>query len=336
MNDNKNIIFPYFKPFFLYHCIQFSDKEMQLTDKWYLICNPTSNRGQMLRTWPKVKNILDREEITYDFVLTEYNNHAIGITHRILKAGYRKIVVLGGDGSVNEVITGIFSQNEVAPGDILVALIPLGTANDWARMHHIPGDPEAAVQLLKNGNIHQQDIGKVVYQTVEGSTTRYFNNIAGMSYDAFVVKYIADLNTKNMNKVKYLFFTLYCLFRFKLPKTRVVFDGGKIEDFAYTINVGICKYSGGGMQLVPHAKSDDGLFALTFVHKLSKIRVVLNTYRFFTGTLAALPEVRTCDTKRVLVEPVGDSTVGLEVDGEFMGYAPASFEIIPGALNFIA
>ncbi len=309
---------------------------MQQTDKWFLICNPTSNRGQMLQSWPVVQKILDRERINYEFVLTEYNNHAIEITHRILKAGFRKIVILGGDGSVNEVVTGIFSQNDVAPENIVIALIPLGTANDWARMHNIPRDPEAAVQLLNTGNIHQQDIGKVVYQTDEGSTTRYFNNIAGMSYDAFVVKYIADLNTKKMNKLKYLFFTLYCLFKFKLPEVRVSHDGGEIRDFAYTINVGICKYSGGGMQLVPHAKPNDGLFALTFVRKLSKIRVVLNTYRFFTGTLDALPEVMTHDTTQVLVEPIGDSTVGLEVDGEFMGYAPAEFEIIPGALNFIA
>jgi diacylglycerol kinase (ATP) len=321
---------------FLYYCIQLSDKKMQLTDKWFLICNPTSNRGHMLQSWPKVRKILDEEQIQYDFILTEYNNHAIEITQNMLKQGYRKIVILGGDGSINEVVTGIFSQNEVSPKDIVIALIPLGTANDWARMHSIPRDPEAAIRLLKTGKTRQQDIGKVVYDTPEGRTTRYFNNIAGMSYDAFVVKYIADLNSKKMNKLKYLFFTLYCLFKFKLPEVRVVYDGGEIRDLAYTINVGICKYNGGGMQLVPHAKPDDGLFALTFVRKLSKIRVVLNTYRFFTGTIDVLPEVQTLESTRVLVEPVGDSEVGLEVDGEFMGYAPAEFEILPGALNFIA
>ena len=135
--------------------------------------------------------------------------------------------------------------------------------------------------MMEMGRSKLQDIGFVTFFEKGQEQTRYFANVAGMAYDAFVVAY-AEKNKKWVtNTLMYLFLTLNCLFRYKLVKSKIIFDNRLEEGYFNTINAGICKYSGGGMQLVPHAVPDDGLLALTFARNVSKLEILLNTYRSY-------------------------------------------------------
>jgi diacylglycerol kinase family enzyme len=112
-----------------------------------------------------------------------------------------------------------------------------------------------------------------------------------------------------------------------------MFNGRKVEDEFYTINVGLCRYSGGGMQLVPHAIPDDGLLALTFARKLPKLEVLLQSGRFYKGTLLEHPRIEGYQTDHVRVEAADDEPCLVEADGEFLGQTPVEFSIIPAALK---
>ncbi len=190
--------------------------------------------------------------------------------------------------------------------------------------------------MMKKENTYLQDIGVASYFRNGRQKICYFANVAGMAYDAFVVKYSESNKKWVSNKLMYLFLTLKCLFQYKLQKSKVTFDGQEEENYFYTINAGICRYSGGGMQIVPHAIPNDGLLALTLARKISKLEIILNTYRFYTGTIDKHSKIFTTQAKHIRVEATGNEAVPLEVDGEFLGETPVEFSILNKALRVVA
>ncbi|MBK7871661.1 MAG: hypothetical protein IPJ74_13780 [Saprospiraceae bacterium] len=158
-------------------------------------------------------------------------------------------------------------------------------------------------------------------------------NVAGMAYDAFVARFAERYKKWVAHKILYLLMVIRCLFLYRLPKAKVIFDEQSDEDFYYTINVGIARYSGGGMQLVPHADPTDGLLALMLARRLTKLGVLLNTYRFYNGTLHRHPKIDIFQTKHIKV--TSDEFIGLEADGEWLGTTPVKFSVLPQALKIL-
>ncbi|MCX6272810.1 MAG: acylglycerol kinase family protein, partial [Bacteroidetes bacterium] len=109
-----------------------------VSSDWLTIVNPNAGLKKAARDWKNISYLLKRNDIRYFSVFTERRLHAITLTRELLKKGYRKILVVGGDGTLNEVVNGIFTQNDVNPRDLTLAMIPVGTGNDWCRMYNIP------------------------------------------------------------------------------------------------------------------------------------------------------------------------------------------------------
>ena len=187
--------------------------------------------------------------------------------------------------------------------------------------------------MVQNGKTMLHDVGSVYYQNKGQEEYRYFVNVAGMAYDAFVAKFAERYKKWIAHKIIYLLMVIRCLFLYRLPKATVVFDEQTDEDFYYTINIGIARYSGGGMQLVPHADPADGLLALMLARRLTKLGVLLNTYRFYNGTLHHHPKINIFQAKHIIVK--SDESIGLEADGEWLGTTPVKFSVLPQALNVI-
>ena len=121
----------------------------------------------------------------------------------------------------------------------------------------------------------------------------------------------------------------------KPRKSKITYDGNVVEDDFYTINIGICRYSGGGMQFVPHAVHNDGLFALTMAQYMPKWQVFTATPYFYNGKLADHPKVSVAKAKSIKVEDLGGKPTLVEVDGEFLGGTPVEFSILEGALKIV-
>lgn len=300
---------------------------------WFIIINPVACNGLVQKRWPELERLLQEQGIAYSVHFTEQKGHGTRLAEDAILKGYRYIMAVGGDGTNHEVTNGILGQTFVPSSDIFYALLPMGTGNDWARTHGISMDVVLRLQQLKKCETVVQDAGLIHYTNNGATLQRYFVNIAGLAYDGYIG--MQSEKQTRQNRLQYLIMVAQYLFKYKLSKARITYDGKVDEDYYYTINIGICRYSGGGMLLTPHAVTDDGLFALTFARSLPKLEVLLLTSRFYNGTIIRHPKVLTDQVCTVSVEPLDELPTLLEADGEFLGQAPATFEMIEKALKVV-
>ena len=298
------------------NCMQISELWQA---KWLFIINPAAANGRAEKIWEKIKQQIEVEFPNFAATRTAYAGHAIQLAKEAISAGCRHLVAVGGDGTNHEVINGILEQKEVSPNEILYTLLPLGTGNDWIRTYNIPKQIVQWIAMVKTGHLFHQDVGLVKYLGPDGQKkSRYFVNVAGMAYDAFVVQYSNNHRSWLRNHFSYLLLILSCLFKYQLTKGILKTNTILVNQFFYTINIGICRYSGGGMQLVPHAVSDDGFLALTYAGPISKLGVILNTWRFYNASIGRHPKIQTSQVKKVEVSvEKGEPPILLEADGEF-------------------
>jgi diacylglycerol kinase (ATP) len=305
------------------------------TPFWHIIANPAAQGGAMEKAWPKIEEALQTLGFSYNVQFTERRNHAQQLVENALLRGGRHILGIGGDGTNHELVNGIFNQTVAPPAEIHYALLPFGTGNDWARQYHIPLDPMRRLQRLLEHQTVWQDIGHVAFTTEQDQPdSRYFVNVAGMAYDGFIAQKLVENPARN--KAAYLLAVSRYLLEYKLRRATLFIDGQELTDFFYTINVGLCRFSGGGMQLVPHAVPDDGLFAVTYARKLSKLEVMLQTPRFYNGSILKHRKIEGSQAKSIRVSHAeGERPTLLEADGEFLGVTPVVFQILEKALRVV-
>ncbi|MCX7841164.1 MAG: acylglycerol kinase family protein, partial [Anaerolineae bacterium] len=117
--------------------------------KPYLIINPTAAYGKMRERWRTIEPVLREENFAFDCVFTEYHLHAIELTRAAVRAGYDLIVSVGGDGTLNEVVNGLFdAEGTPINPNVQVGVIPSGTGGDFFRTAQIPRDPIVAARQL--------------------------------------------------------------------------------------------------------------------------------------------------------------------------------------------
>lgn len=290
--------------------------------------------GRAEREWPEIARLLDAAGLTYEMARTLRRNHAADLVAEGTARGFRKIMAIGGDGINNEVINGIFLQKHISTQKIIYTLIPMGTGNDWRRTYRIPTNYQQWIPRIQQAKSIKQDIGLLSYFKNDKREERYFANVAGLAYDGYLCKKMSEKKDFS-NAMGFLWLTLKELFKYELRPAKVIFDKHEITDHFYTINIGICRYSGGGMQFVPHAIPDDGLLALTVAGPLSKWSVILNSWRFYNGTIPRHSLVKTFQTKEVVIETAGELPTDVEVDGEYLGTTPVRCTILEKALTIL-
>lgn len=309
---------------------------MNNIDKWMVFVNPHAGTSKGEKDWGKIYELLYGSGIKFDFVFTKHKEHAIALTSKYIKKGFRKFIVVGGDGTLNEVVNGIFFQKDVHTNEFLLAMIPVGTGNDWCRMFNIPFNYKKAVKLIKQCRTFTQDIGKVSYFKNSTPKRRYFINVAGMGYDAVVAaKTNKDKEHGKGGVFTYLKNLLTSLIFYKHTKIKIEIDNGidLCECEAFSLSVGICKYNGGGMKQLPDAVADDGLFDVTLIKKLSKFTVLKEVKNLYDGSFTNHPKVFSFRGKSIQIESKPE--INLEADGESLGHSPFQFEIIQGGLRVV-
>jgi len=306
--------------------------------EWLVLVNlhAGSQRGE--RDWPEIKKLLEKAGFDMHIVFTEYRNHALIMAKDLIeKEGFKKIIVVGGDGTFNEVINSVFKQNRFRTMEIKVGLVTVGIGNDWGRMYEIPESYEEQVEILKNEQFILQDIGVVKYEEARKEDNRYFANIAGMGYDALVAKKTNVMKQKGKGgAIVYLLNLISGLFQYKNTLLEIEADGKKIfSGKIFSMSIGICKYNGAGMMQLPYAVPDDGLFDVTVIRKISKYRIIKNIKNLYDGSFINMREVETFRGKKFTVISTPAHKLYLETDGESLGHSPLNFEVIPRAAKLI-
>ena len=303
--------------------------------KWFAIVNPVAGSGKGLTDWPVISRLLRERDIVPAAVFTERKYHAIELAVEAVKKGYRNIIVVGGDGTIHEVVNGLFIQKDVPTQEILIAVIAVGTGNDWIRMFGIPRKYSEAIRAIVDGHSFLQDVGVISYYKSQVRETRYMANVAGIGFDAFVNRKYNKLKEEGKtSKWLYLWSALKAVFRYSSTGVKIWIDDEMVvNDLVYSATVGIGKYNGGGMIQVPEAVADDGLFDVTIIRKLGKFGVVRRFRSLYNGRIYNIKKVSFARGRRIRIESTPE--IRVEVDGEALGFSPFEFEIIDKAVRVV-
>jgi YegS/Rv2252/BmrU family lipid kinase len=313
------------------------NQEESIENRWLVIVNPNAGKKKGEKDWPVISQLLTENGFEYIHEFTAHRDHAMILTQEYIIKGFRKIIVVGGDGTLNEVVNGIFKQDKCNTTDVMVGMIMVGTGNDWGRMYNLKEKYPKAIKILKKQRLFVQDAGMVIYQEDSVEKTRYFVNIAGLGYDALVARMTNSVKEKGGGgPLSYLVNLVKGLFRYQHAYLDVEIDGESVyKGRVFSMSVGICKFNGGGMMQLPFAIPDDGLLDVTIFKNVTKMTVIRQIKKLYAGTFTDLPFVQTHRGQTVSVISSTHDRSNLETDGESLGHTPFTFRIIPKSVKII-
>lgn len=308
-------------------------------NKWLAIVNPKASVGKCEKDWPLIKQLLINEGLDFDFIITEHQRHAIELVHdNITEKGYKKIVSVGGDGTNNEVINGIFTQHRFPTEEITMGIMPMGTGNDWRRTFEYDIDYQKNARILKAGCTFKHDIGKVTYYNNGDPQVRYFLNAAGTGLDHMVCESTNLLKQQGKGgTARYLGSVVKSFIKYKGDRVQIIIDGETVlDDEILNLSIGNCRFNGGGMMTMRDAIPNDGLLDVTAIRKVSVMKFATNVKSLYDGSfIDKLDEVKTFRGKHIRVVSIPPHALNLETEGETLTNSPFDFEILPKAINMI-
>ena len=328
---------------------------MDSNDKiWYAVVNPNAGSGKTVSEWPKASKILSDNRIDFEYKTTWKMGAAVEITMKACAEGYRKFLAVGGDGTVHEVLEGIAKyvqisavaktldkeSQKVALDDFTLAVMPIGSGNDWIKTLEIPKDFNKVAELMKRVSTGRQDVFCLSLR--DDNTSRnlesFMANVGGVGFDANVCKKVNfEKNTGKSGKVLYLKALISNILNFKTFDCVVEAEGKEIfRGTTMSIALGAGKYSGGGMLQVPDAVLDDGLLDITIIPLMPLHRIIRAVPGLFTGKLLKdNPELISAKCSSLSIKPLSSPAPLVEVDGEVVGNLPVSIERLDGQLRVL-
>lgn len=315
--------------------------------KWMAVVNVFAASKKAGSVWKRAAVMLEEKGIPYKARFTGGELNATALSRKSASEGYRRFIAVGGDGTIHDVLNGIAEYVESAPGvsfsDFTLAVIPVGSGNDWTRSVGVPRDIEEAVGLIAEENMCRQDVVKVsVLDAADMESgpvnVSYMANIAGVGLDARVCEIVNRKKEQGKRGKKlYVSALLYCI-RHRVPvRASIVCDGKEVFNGKYlSVAFGTGKYSGGGMRQTPLALIDDGLIDVTVIPDIRLLTIAKELPKLFTGTFHKVEVLTQARCRKVAVIPSGESDgEPVEVDGEVVGRAPVVMEVLDGQINVI-
>lgn len=296
-------------------------------ERWFAVLNPASGGGRALRDRRRIEAALAAAGVRSELAISEHPGHAIALAQTAAHEGFRCFIAIGGDGTVNEVVNGLLRAG-TPPGEATVALLPVGRGDDWARTHRIPRRLEDAVRVIAAGRSALHDVGVAQFQR-DGST-RYFVNVAGVGFDAYVVE---QTQGTRLGPLSYLAGLLRGFATYRAPRMCVGAGAMQLDEPLFVTFAAVGRYCGGGMHVAPAALTDDGLLDVVTIGDLGRVELVLNLRRLFDGSLPSYRKVGSVRCDRVRVETFPPSRV--QADGELLGEAPVTFSVLARAVRVI-
>ncbi len=273
-------------------------------------------------------------------LFTDARGDAEDATRDALEQGTKDIIVVGGDGTINEVVNGWFQgEGEPLSEDARLILLGGGTGSDFVRSLGLGGE-HGTLDALRAGRTRRVDVGSVRCQELEGRgvVTRRFVNIASFGLSSLANTEVEKFSAMG-GTIAYAAATALSLLGWSNPLVRVTYSGPSEAPRAYEgpVVVGAFangRYFGSGMMMAPDAQLDDGLMDLVLVGDLRRRDVVRFARHLYDGTHVEHPAVTVAQSPMVDVE--GPYSVMIEADGDVCGRLPAQFTIQPKALQVVA
>jgi len=292
-----------------------------------VIANPRRGRGRADAGLAGIERALRAAGLGYRIARTGGRGHATELARDALREGGRYLVAAGGDGTVHEVVNGMLDDDgRPVAADAVLGVLACGSGCDFVRSFGLPGGVTAAVRHLAGDAVRRIDVGRL---TCAPGVTRYFANIAEAGLGGTVVARTAGL-PGFLGGARYLCGFWLTLPGFRPATVRLEADGQAYQWRAHNVVVANGRFYGGGMQISPASEPDDGALDV-LVMAGPKSDAFTTLPRLYRGAHLPHRNIATLRAGRLRVD--ADPPFDIEADGEVLGATPATFEIIPGAIQ---
>ena len=302
------------------------------TIHWALIANRWAGHKTSDKRWQKIERLLEQFNIQYTPFYTQKVGHAREYAMDVLRQGYRNLLVMGGDGTISEVVDGIMKSG-VDTTQVTVALLPMGTGNDWARYWGIR-KLERAFEVVSQANSVLVDVGQVTFDDKD-KTKRYFINAFGFGFDARVIQLTNKLQHRFKGKSWTYTASLFLAVLKHRSQPMQFASASWAESFnCYTVSIGNGAFTGGGIRQTPLAVPTDGLFDVMAMGELTFLKILKALKLLFTGKLLQHPSVRNKRITQLKVQ--SEKEIVSEIDGILQPVVHGfTVEVVPQALRFV-
>lgn len=300
-------------------------------EKWGIIYNPKAGTRKVQKRWKSIKEYMDKKGVNYDYIQSEGFGSAERLAGILANNGYRTIVVVGGDGALNDVINGIMLSDAKDKENIALGIIPNGIGNDFAKYWGIDTDYKKAVKCIIAGRRRRIDVGTCQYYDGKGHVTRYFLNAINIGLGARIVK-ITD-QCKRFWGVKFLsYFMAFVslIFERKLYRMHLKINDEHIRGRIMTVCIG----SAWGWGQVPSAVPYNGWLDVSIIHRPELRQLFAGLWMLIRGRILNHKLVMAYRTKGVKVLRAQNASVDL--DGRILPrHFPLDIRILPEAITLI-
>jgi diacylglycerol kinase (ATP) len=302
-------------------------RQRPISSETVFLVNPASAAGSTSRRWPEIAHRAAALGLTGDALVSERPGHLSELAREAVRHGARRLVVVGGDGSVHEVVNGI-----AGTADIELAVVPRGTGWDFARALRIPRRLEDAIATALDGEVREIDLGHATFRTWAGDdATAYFANVGSAGISGAIARRANETSKAFGGKVSYYWATLAAYFSWKTDVIRVSVDGETREGRMIDVLVANGRFVAGGMMLCPEAEPDDGTFDTLLIGDVTTRDLLFVLPKTYRGRHLPHPRLELLRGRTVSVD--ADEPLPIELDGEQPGTTPARFQIVPRALR---
>jgi len=294
--------------------------------KTVFLVNPASANGKTGKRWAQIARAAHAAGLRGEAVFSERRGQLRELAREAADEGANLLVVVGGDGTVHEVVNGVAGREGVE-----LALIPRGTGWDFARTHGVPKRLDEALRIAREGEARAFDLGWATYRSdgVDGSA--WFANMASVGMSGAVAAK-ANATTKALGgKTSYLLALAAVFARWKNVRLNVAVDDERREALMEDCIVALGRYLAGGMMITPDAEPDDGLFDVLVIGDMTRSELVRVMPKIYRGTHLPHPKGEVLRGTTVTID--ADEPMPIQLDGEQPGTTPTRFKVVPSAIR---
>lgn len=302
----------------------------------FIVVNPVSANNTTEKEWPQFSRILAEKGYEFETAFTEYSGHATELCRQALKAGYRTIMSVGGDGTMNEVANGFFEDDVPVSENARLVVFSRGTGCDFIKALGISKGIECLLDILEGNNERAIDVGCVRFTDDDNNklSTRYFLNVADIGIGAETANRVNRHSKRLKGFLSFMLGAVTTIILYKNKDFEIVIDDDRvIKERLNSVIIANGRYFGGGMHVAPDAKLDDGVFDIVVFGDLSKPDLMKSFPLIYKGKHMSHPKLSFFRGSRIKVKSGGKGLI--EVDGEIPGSDDAEFTILPKAIKLL-
>lgn len=310
---------------------------MSNLEKTSIILNPAAAGGRAAEQFKRIKDKIDFIFPKVPIRVSERRGHAGEIARQLAHDGCEQIIGVGGDGTFNEIVNGLFENRKPINPDLILGTLPIGTGSDFIRTLGISSKLGEALSFMQRQKVASVDVGYAEVQGLDGKPKEHlFLNILSCGLSADVALRVNHSSGWGGSFFRYFKSSLIGIAKYDNTGTKIRYSAGDTyyEGPFTLLAVANGRYFGGGMYVAPQAQLDDGLFQVVLIKAMPKLSLFGRFALIYQGEHLNLPEVLTCQNSTIDVSSIG-GPVYVEADGESIGTIPLKIGCLQKSLKVI-